>query len=532
MAPPQTRSTASVSADPPFDDTSATAPHGPQADIVLRTADNVDFYVHAILLRLASSFFNHLLSLPQPTKPSDADVVTSSDGRSLHLIPVLEDSQTMDYLLRLCYPVAEATPTTDLNIVAKVLKAAMKYEFEAATSIHLALFRSFIPKDPRKAFAIACSLELEQEAQDAASQWKTSSNNRTPSRSQWGGYSSCPEYSSHTLSQSRDANPCQDVDCKFRDFEKTGLGKSFVPEMKNISAGCYFRFIRYLQGGLVSSFCTPPPCAVISPSHDITDENLSAEEDVLLRCPPDIALESSDGCLVQTHYVILAYASATSLLDKADDPECPWDEGMPVVEVEEDAATLRQLLRLCIPLKNPSSTEGTFESAYAVWMAARKYGMKQVEGMAKERWMRFLEDEPVRVYFTALRHGWTAEAERAARHLASGSSGHNLDATWYTPEMEYPTSSAQDLYRLLKYCHEYRSIRAQVADKARYDFRSSRHGKVANVKQIALQMHGVALVAYPVVAHYGSYDSMLAKSLDLFAETLVALDNLRLQTNN
>ncbi|PBK93663.1 hypothetical protein ARMGADRAFT_1012482 [Armillaria gallica] len=77
-------------ADAPFDDPTDSV------DIVIRTADNVDFYVLSILLSLKSpsSFFRHVLKNNQHTEERDGFPV----------LEVEEDSDTFRTILLLCYP--------------------------------------------------------------------------------------------------------------------------------------------------------------------------------------------------------------------------------------------------------------------------------------------------------------------------------------------------------------------------------------------------------------------------------------------
>ena len=44
------------------------------ADLIFRTSDNVDFYVHKLILKKASSFFADMLTLAQDTTCSSVDV--------------------------------------------------------------------------------------------------------------------------------------------------------------------------------------------------------------------------------------------------------------------------------------------------------------------------------------------------------------------------------------------------------------------------------------------------------------------------
>ena len=100
-----------------------------KADIILWTSDNIDFRVFKLFLSLASPFFETLFTIPQPAEENGDQEV--KDG--LAVIPVTEDSKTLDALLRFCYP---STLVDDPNIevlkdAMDVLEAARKYSLDS-----------------------------------------------------------------------------------------------------------------------------------------------------------------------------------------------------------------------------------------------------------------------------------------------------------------------------------------------------------------------------------------------------------------
>ena len=104
----------------PFDHT--------QADIILRSSDNIDFRVFKLFLSLASPFFETLFNIPQPADENvDQEL---KDG--LAVIPVTEDSKTLDTLLRFCYPctLADDPDLEVLKDAMDVLEAARKYSLD------------------------------------------------------------------------------------------------------------------------------------------------------------------------------------------------------------------------------------------------------------------------------------------------------------------------------------------------------------------------------------------------------------------
>lgn len=93
------------------------------ADIILVSCDGVKFYVNRGILAIVSPLFQDMFTLPQPS-PQKA--------HGLSRVTVSEDSDTLDYLLCMIYPVPK-TPfeiRTDEDVAAaeKVLAAAVKYD--------------------------------------------------------------------------------------------------------------------------------------------------------------------------------------------------------------------------------------------------------------------------------------------------------------------------------------------------------------------------------------------------------------------
>ena len=185
-----------------------------EGDVILRTADDVDFRVFRVVLSLASPFFKGLFSLqqPDPTAPNDVPV-----------IPVTEDSTTLTCLLRYCYPIRN--PDIDnLDLLSRVLEAAIKYDMDEPTYLAKEVFLTLMEDDPLHAYAISCNLRCEEEAATAAELWKES-------RDSW--------------------------DDDLEDFSETLSALSFVSEMGEVSAGCYYRLLCFLRGEQVKWFCVP-----------------------------------------------------------------------------------------------------------------------------------------------------------------------------------------------------------------------------------------------------------------------------------
>lgn len=130
----------------------------PTADVILRSCDEVIFRVHKLILSEASSVFETLFTLPQPPPQETEDV----DG--LPVVQFTEDSQILDKLLRIFYPVADPVFTDALQIIP-VMEAAIKYEVEVARELcaKTLVQPNFLKSDPFTVFAIAYRFRLSHE---------------------------------------------------------------------------------------------------------------------------------------------------------------------------------------------------------------------------------------------------------------------------------------------------------------------------------------------------------------------------------
>jgi hypothetical protein len=136
----------------------------PDANIILRSSDLVDFRVHKSLLAMASPFFKDLLSLPQP---SDSEPV---DGLSVVQLP--EDAELLRILVSMLYPVCPVTPNS-YDKVLYLLAACQKYDMvQVQSSIRAEVSRGTFPvpvgTEVFRAYAIASSKGLIPETEDAA----------------------------------------------------------------------------------------------------------------------------------------------------------------------------------------------------------------------------------------------------------------------------------------------------------------------------------------------------------------------------
>ena len=132
----------------PFDPAS----HTP--DVILRSSDNVDFYVMKTFLAFSSpDVFAPMFTLPQ----AQHDIPSPS---GLHIVPVAEDSKALRILLLCCYPLDLQDEANDIEDIARAVSAARKYAMDFAEKrIEKILFSnalSVLDKNPLHVYAVAC----------------------------------------------------------------------------------------------------------------------------------------------------------------------------------------------------------------------------------------------------------------------------------------------------------------------------------------------------------------------------------------
>lgn len=113
---------------PPFDDV--------DADIILRSADNVEFWLYKVIIAKSSSVFRGMLTLPDAHAHNKPQVVSVS-----------EDADTLEDLLRFCYPVQRPAFYT-VDQLGTVLMAARKYDMPSVLEDLLRCAEPFLHSSP------------------------------------------------------------------------------------------------------------------------------------------------------------------------------------------------------------------------------------------------------------------------------------------------------------------------------------------------------------------------------------------------
>lgn len=143
----------------------------PNADLVLRSCDGVEFRVWKSILVEASPFFEDMLGLPQPAAQddlSDDKLITSSVGANgVPTIDVTEDARTLDALLRFCYPMPDPMLDT-VGALAPMLGAVKKYQIDGRAAEVKRMLLHLAETEPVRAYAVAVRFQMDEEAAAAA----------------------------------------------------------------------------------------------------------------------------------------------------------------------------------------------------------------------------------------------------------------------------------------------------------------------------------------------------------------------------
>lgn len=371
------------------------------ADIILRSADQVDFRTHRLILSMASPFFADLFALPQ-TKECASD--------TMDVIHLAEESEVVQKVLEVCYPIKDPK-LPSLEIAGAVLEAALKYDIDKVISCIPLGLHAFIPTEPLRVYALACRIDAEALARCAA----------------------------------------KDVAIQ----ELTSL--HYVPELKNIPGVCYYRLVQYRARGIeqetfcrpsipspipsteddddVSALRTPPPRAAAATPHSpafITSPTLDEVACTIDSLPPfdtadaDVELVTSDGMHLRVYRSIISLIShalkdlldvseASASVDETGSLGVEPRKSMLVVPIVETSTIMQPLLRLCYPIGIPQQDD--VELLISLLPSAEKYKMERAIWTIQSRWADFAVVQPLRAFLLAAARQWMQPAMDAIKQL-------------------------------------------------------------------------------------------------------------------
>ncbi|RDX54035.1 hypothetical protein OH76DRAFT_1058224 [Lentinus brumalis] len=368
----------------------------PNADIILRTCDHLDFRLRSQILLEASPVFETLLSLPQPS-PDDGTV----RDNDIPIVDIAETARVLDALMRICYPIVKpkARPFRDIE---PILRAALKYEMELPVAVLSDELLGHATRAPLDVWAIACRNGLEDVARRAAELTLTS--------------------------QTLDIPGLQDMD--------------------GISAGHVFRLHEFhrLQGKVDFSFklLTPPSVQVTDqPSDDVATPN-PVVTDVPL---PDLCVVSSDGVEFLVHRSIVTMSSSVlqAQVNDADhnntggaiDQESPDAVESPKkIQLDVTSVVLSTLLKACYPGEVELPSDAAL--VLAVLSACEKLRMNHVRRIVANRWSVVAKTNPLLAFLLATRADLADCAKEAAKYaLEDALEGVYLREMEHAPALPY-----------------------------------------------------------------------------------------------
>lgn len=343
------------------------------ADLIIRTSDGVDFCVHTPVISVASPVLNGILS-------TRMGMVSDPDGRQVLRLP--EKSETIEALLKLCYPVIRP-PLRSLRQIRDVLNAATSYDIQVVGEMLETRLVTYAEQFPLQVYAIACRNNLENVARTAA------------------------EYA-----------------------VRKPFWESYYRDIEYITAGAYWRLLAYywdiekkknqnkksrrprllwkgseVPSSLPSTKAPSPFSSFASPPFDETSEG-------------DVVLKSSDGVLFRVYKIILSLASPffrdMFSLPQTSTPSDGTGTGS-IVPFTESSEIIDTLLRVVYPSEDPDLK--LVNEIEGVVGAAIKYDMPKCISVMRKKLILCASKEPIRVFMIACKNRLTDVASAAA-HLS------------------------------------------------------------------------------------------------------------------
>ena len=398
------------------------------ADFAIQTCDGVVFYVHKLVLSLASTYFEEMFGIVPSPPRSPMSATLAYDPETFE---ATENGQTMDCLLRMIYP--GHRPVVDQpSLAGNILKAARKYRVQVAEDIALERLRALIPDYELYMFTTACHANDDEEARRAANAWLRSGG-RGP------------------LDGTPPAMPYETLEDA--DF-------AYIPEMEQLSAGTYLRLLHYLlqprrrcnfsrKDMFVTSLCDAEVNVELLRASMIMQS--SGSDDAFGHGEWDTILRSSDGVDFRVHRLVLKLSGADGLIQRAT--RIARTNKVSKYRVDIESSMLRVLLYICYPLNTIQ-----FESVSAVIAFLRlalDYELTGVVTELKRQLLKMVDAHSVRLYFLGAQLGWADLTTAAARHTVGITNilecirGIDLLRGLAIPELEDVPASA--LHELLTY---------------------------------------------------------------------------------
>ncbi|KAJ7073099.1 hypothetical protein C8F01DRAFT_1362294 [Mycena amicta] len=140
-------------------------------DMIIRSCDGVDFYVHKLILAFSSPFFRNMLAFPEPTGEN-----ANPTKNGIPIVTLPEPGEVLQIVLGLIYPRQAPVPTTShwqwryLHFFLDAYEAARKYDVASGEEILSSILDEphWLEEEPLVVYKIACRIGQTKTARKAA----------------------------------------------------------------------------------------------------------------------------------------------------------------------------------------------------------------------------------------------------------------------------------------------------------------------------------------------------------------------------
>ncbi|KAH9167976.1 hypothetical protein EDB89DRAFT_2232046 [Lactarius sanguifluus] len=435
----------------------------PGSDIILRSYDSHDFRVPQLYLANGSPVLRELIRSVLNTSDVPNGEEQTKEQPPLPVVELPENGVILHSLLTFIFPVAPILPSTTERIM-ELLSVAQKYKMDSVlTYIRAVISRQdppfILPKTALHVYFLAQKYELHQEALLAARStlrllmtiddlddkigfmpgaylrelWKYHERVRKdlasslPEFRELGsnvescGYppSSIPNVMPQWLDDYIESLPQAPHLFDLVEFENA-RARHIQPHGCNICPSISSEAIRTFWEALtavVHRAIEKADSALTLVKEESTSESFPFAPPCLDVPDANIIIRSSDKVNFRVHKSLLAMTSPffKDLLSLPQPPDGELVDGLPVIELSEDADLLNSLISL---LYHVSHVPGSYEHAFALLAACQKYDMISIQSYIRaeiKRWPPPFGAEAFRTYAIASSMGLIPEIENAAR---------------------------------------------------------------------------------------------------------------------
>ena len=395
---------------PPITDADAPYDSAAVADAILHSSDNVYFYVLGTLLCFVSPVFRDMFDLNH-----GAAAEQNQQKNGLPVIPLIEDSATLRFLLDSLYPRIKEPQLDDVALVWKACRAAKKYCMDIIEGklMDRIIASELINQEPLRIYAMVTDLEWEDVADVAARK---------------------------TL-----GIPLKDL--------------NYVEELQRISGTGFYRFLKYRLQCEVSATPNEERQGTLHDDHiqcrvaeimvniqrSLNRHFLSCSNPFGSSSMSDLILRSSDSI---DFFVIGPMLRRISPVFDGMFPlnDNEIQDGRPVILLQEGSEVVLPLLKLIYHEIDELDTK-VWQSYRDIVLTVRKYRMISIERKLEKQVTAssLILDEPLRIFILATVLGWKEVQKSAALNTLS----QPLSAMTYISDLSLVTGA--DLYRLIRF---------------------------------------------------------------------------------